>query len=639
MRFNNRAMYSCREGYRSMSGSNIINCTASNWQTTTFSCYALSCGPAPNITNADVLVNDDGAMYGCDNGYIPSNTNNKIVCDDGIWSLTDFNCLRVCPLPKDIPNAEVTVENNTARYFCNPGYYQLENTDDFISFDGNEWQPTNFECIQICEDPLPIPNAEVMRFNNRAMYSCREGYRSMSGSNIINCTASNWQTTTFSCYALSCGPAPNITNADVLVNDDGAMYGCDNGYIPSNTNNKIVCDDGIWSLTDFNCLRVCPLPKDIPNAEVTVENNTARYFCNPGYYQLENTDDFISCDGNEWQPTNFECIQICEDPLPIPNAEVMRFNNRAMYSCREGYRSMSGSNIINCTASNWQTTTFSCYALSCGPAPNITNADVLVNDDGAMYGCDNGYIPSNTNNKIVCDDGVWSFTDFKCLRVCPLPQDIPNAEVTVENNTARYFCNPGYYQLENTDDFISCDGNKWQPTNFECIQICEDPLPIPNAEVMRFNNRAMYSCREGYRSMSGSNIINCTASNWQTTTFSCYALSCGPAPNITNADVLVNDDGAMYGCDYGYIPSNTNNRIVCDDGVWSLTDFKCLRVCPLPKGIPNAEVTVENNTARYFCNPGYYQLENTDDFISCDGNEWQPTNFECMLHSPQLVNC
>nr|XP_034333989.1 multiple epidermal growth factor-like domains protein 10 [Crassostrea gigas] len=61
-----------------------------------------------------------------------------------------------------------------------------------------------------------------------------------------------------------------------------------------------------------------------------------------------------------------------------------------------------------------------------------------------------------------------------CIRivtvVCPLPPDIPNADVTVKNNTARYFCNPGYYQLENADDFISCDGNIWQPTNFECIR-------------------------------------------------------------------------------------------------------------------------------------------------------------------------
>lgn len=54
------------------------------------------------------------------------------------------------------------------------------------------------------------------------------------------------------------------------------------------------------------------------------------------------------------------------------------------------------------------------------------------------------------------------------------------------------------------------------------------------------------------------------------------ALSCGLAPNITNADVLVNDDGAMYACHYGFSPSNINNRLLCQAGSWSLTDFQCL---------------------------------------------------------------
>lgn len=54
--------------------------------------------------------------------------------------------------------------------------------------------------IEICGDPPTKANAEVMRYNNRAMYSCWEGYRSMSGSNRINCTESEWQTTTFSCF-------------------------------------------------------------------------------------------------------------------------------------------------------------------------------------------------------------------------------------------------------------------------------------------------------------------------------------------------------------------------------------------------------------------------------------------------------
>lgn len=54
--------------------------------------------------------------------------------------------------------------------------------------------------IEICGNPPTIANAEVMSYNNKAMYSCMEGYRSMSGINKINCTKSEWETTTFSCY-------------------------------------------------------------------------------------------------------------------------------------------------------------------------------------------------------------------------------------------------------------------------------------------------------------------------------------------------------------------------------------------------------------------------------------------------------
>uniref|UniRef100_A0A8W8JGW9 Sushi domain-containing protein n=1 Tax=Magallana gigas TaxID=29159 RepID=A0A8W8JGW9_MAGGI len=183
---------------------------------------------------------------------------------------------------------------------------------------------------------------------------------------------------------------------------------------------------------------------------------------------------------------------------------------------------------------------------------------------------------SNRYFKNCCPGSSWNSETQQCegcIRivtvVCPLPPDIPNAEVTVENNTARYFCNPGYYQLENTDEFISCDGNIWQPTNFECIQC-----------------------------MSGFTGVNCSSL-----------------------------------CPYPYYGEDCQRTCNCSRDLCNVSTG-CIRivtvVCPLPPDIPNADVTVKNNTARYFCNPGYYQLENADDFISCDGNIWQPTNFECI---------
>lgn len=70
-----------------------------------------------------------------------------------------------------------------------------------------------FFIIEICGNPPTIANAEVMTYNNKAMYSCMEGYRSMSGSNKINCTKSEWETTTFSCYG-KIFPYKRVINVD-----------------------------------------------------------------------------------------------------------------------------------------------------------------------------------------------------------------------------------------------------------------------------------------------------------------------------------------------------------------------------------------------------------------------------------------
>nr|XP_022290451.1 sushi, von Willebrand factor type A, EGF and pentraxin domain-containing protein 1-like [Crassostrea virginica] len=147
----------------------------------------------------------------------------------------------------------------------------------------------------------------------------------------------------------------------------------------------------------------------------------------------------------------------------------------------------------------------------------------------------------------------------------------------VENNKAQYHCNPGYFQKDNTTSTIVCNtGNAWSITDFECIQRCPPPPVIAFADVMVHNNIALYSCQNGHRPISGSSLINCSKSNWQATTFSCYASSCGEAPTIQNADVLVHDDVAMYACRYGYAATAADNNISCVSGTWLHTTFKCL---------------------------------------------------------------
>ncbi|XP_052708338.1 platelet endothelial aggregation receptor 1-like [Crassostrea angulata] len=115
------------------------------------------------------------------------------------------------------------------------------------------------------------------------------------------CPGSSWNSETQQCE--QCMPGITGVNCSSL---------CPYPYYGVDCQRKCNCSRNLCNVST-GCIRivtgVCLLPPDIPNADVTVENNTARYFCNPGYYQLNNTDEFISCDGNIWQSTNFECIR------------------------------------------------------------------------------------------------------------------------------------------------------------------------------------------------------------------------------------------------------------------------------------------------------------------------------------------
>ncbi|XP_062595954.1 uncharacterized protein LOC134257344 [Saccostrea cucullata] len=160
---------------------------------------------------------------------------------------------------------------------------------------------------------------------------------------------------------------------------------------------------------------------------------------------------------------------------------------------------------------------------------------------------------------------------------CPDPPDLANAYKVyngVSNgSTAMYSCMPGYAQSSH-DVIITCTDGSWSSSTVFCEAICAAPPSIPNADVQVFDFMAIYSCQEGYLSQTGSSLISCSQSVWQTTTFSCTA-SCGPAPNITGADVLVNGDVAMYACHYGFSATNADNEINCVSGTWPSTTFQC----------------------------------------------------------------
>ncbi|XP_062612664.1 sushi, von Willebrand factor type A, EGF and pentraxin domain-containing protein 1-like [Saccostrea cucullata] len=215
----------------------------------------------------------------------------------------------------------------------------------------------------------------------------------------------------------------------------------------------------------------------------------------------------------------------------------------------------------------------------CPIPPDIFNAyklyDGVTNGSKALYACKTGFTESSDDVMIKCIEGTWSNSAMFCKVVCPSPPTVENAAVFVQDNRAKYFCLTGYFTLKNTVDVIECRNSIWPSTDFKCIKYCPDPPNIANADVMVSKNVALYSCREGFLPKSGNNTTNCLLYEWQKTNFTCYASSCGPVPNITNADFLLDNDVAMYACRYGYRPTNADNKITRMSGKWTHTSLQC----------------------------------------------------------------
>ncbi|XP_062600971.1 sushi, von Willebrand factor type A, EGF and pentraxin domain-containing protein 1-like, partial [Saccostrea cucullata] len=167
-----------------------------------------------------------------------------------------------------------------------------------------------------------------------------------------------------------------------------------------------------------------------------------------------------------------------------------------------------------------------CVSTDCPIPLDIANAyrlyDGVTNGSKALYACKTGFTESSDDVIIKCIEGTWSKSAMFCKVVCPSPPAVENAAALVQDNRAKYFCLTGYFTMKNTVDVIECRNSIWPSTDFKCIKSCPDPPTIANADVMVSNNVALYSCRQGFLPKSGTSSINCSLSEWQKTNFTCY---------------------------------------------------------------------------------------------------------------------
>ncbi|KAH3750329.1 hypothetical protein DPMN_184849 [Dreissena polymorpha] len=215
--------------------------------------------------------------------------------------------------------------------------------------------------------------------------------------------------------------------------------------------------------------------------------------------------------------------------------------------------------------------------------------------------CDEGFTGYGQSSLTCQPNGSFTPTDFRCLKNCPYPpKETKTTKLLswspyrfVENTTALYQCNEGFYNL--TLPQIVCDTNgKW--SEYECLPACDyNKAPqIAGGYIVQkksqwytVNDTTQYTCNDGYYLSPGSPNITCDLQgHWVVPNISCYRYCTQETvPHVVNSDVKPGGNytytmTAEYQCRAGYYFGNTHQDVECKtDGDWRETKALCYQHC------------------------------------------------------------
>ncbi|KAL4232577.1 hypothetical protein ACF0H5_007267 [Mactra antiquata] len=295
---NSIASYSCETGYALSVGSLSITCTASGeWSAVTAptcdpdvptTCSTLNAPTNGTVTLSDSYNVGSVAYYGCDTGYSLSSTLNKTCLASGQWSAPndptcDLDVPTTCSTLNAPTNGTVTLSDSynvgsVAYYGCDTGY-SLSSTLNKTCLASGQWSAPN---DPTCDLDVPttcstlnaptngtVTLSDSYNVGSVAYYGCDTGYV-LSNSNNKTCSASGqWSPANNpSCdLIVSCSPLTAPGNGSVSYSDDynqgsRAIYSCNSGFILTNFTSKECTSTGMWStLLDPVCVPEDSIPK------------------------------------------------------------------------------------------------------------------------------------------------------------------------------------------------------------------------------------------------------------------------------------------------------------------------------------------------------------------------------------------
>ncbi|XP_050300407.1 sushi, von Willebrand factor type A, EGF and pentraxin domain-containing protein 1-like [Anthonomus grandis grandis] len=381
---------------------------------------------------------------------------------------------------------------------------------------GNIQQLPSHFC-QICEDPEPLFHGFVHLQDNRAYYSCYEGYE-LSNSKFANgrrCTkTSKWEGFYEPyCKKVNCGYPGIVKNAYSIGNryfyNDKVTYQCYDGFKMIG-NMTIICkEDGKWFPEKPQCVGIqCTLPI-VPNGKVQIISDL---FEESGKVTMVDTDTQIS---------------------------VMCYDNATLI----------GDDVATCLENG----TWDNSNLTCQPKQPKRKEIFMPKSNCPMTRVpkapENGYIDDDSLSLV--KNGLTDWVEYKCR--------------------------PGFYKVGVSRSTCIVDGY-WTEINMTCEAItCDRPPSFENMVLQHkelltgkyiFGNLLTYECKEGFF-MVGRSLIRCTTfGRWSKMQGRCIKISCDKPKLSLDARIIGNSyfvgDSVTIIC-----PNKAEFTLICGkNGTW-----------------------------------------------------------------------
>ncbi|XP_067369008.1 complement factor H-like [Channa argus] len=458
--FSEQVHYVCNEGYR---GRFTLTCTERGWDKNP-QCTELTCDP-PRYRNADIVNYktiyryNEQAVYECRDGYRGGFT---LTCTEQGW-IGRTQCTE-CQKP-EFPNGFIVGpdENKMYYYTCNEGYKLLtKGWWSAAKCNDSVWSEL-LQCIANTSCSLPdVPNGEVTPKHNsyeqgaNVLIICKQGYRAEV--NTLTCREGKWPELQQICTPItnSCPPPPKVKNAVVVtsyqkeyLHDSEVTYQCRQSYTTEG-NNKITCKNGEWQNVDITCTNVtfvtCEPPpkglivKGLPEDHGPIlPERLIQISCPPE--KTLNGNSGLSCgqDG-QWNGPFPTCEDKCRftgvaesvvfTPRPA-RGHMFNRGQKLQFGCRMYGHFLHGNAEVVCSGNGqWSDPFPTCGPPSgCGKPPPLADGDTRFtskfkynHNDRVEYTCKNYYTMRGGPSKI-CNNGDWT-GNITCLRPCTVDKEI-----------------------------------------------------------------------------------------------------------------------------------------------------------------------------------------------------------------------